>query len=49
MKKNFEILVEAKFKEKEEQLLMKEQEENKCISNIKKCTFKKIVRKKLAV
>lgn len=49
MKKNFELLVEAKFKEKEEQLLMKEQEDNKCISNVKKYTLKRIVRKKLAI
>ena len=60
MKKNFELLLEAKFKEKEEQLKNKEQQENIALDNknadiisktnaVKKYKLKNMARKKLAV
>lgn len=61
MKKNFELLVEAKFREKEEQLKAKEQQENISNNNeiqksnttettqTKKYTLRRIARKKVAV
>ena len=61
MKKNFELLVEAKFKEKEQQLKAKEQQENLTDNNenqkynstettqTKKYTLRRIARRKIAV
>ena len=60
LKKNFELLLEAKFKEKEEQLKNKEQQENIALDNknadiisktnaVKKYKLKNMARKKWAV